>query len=208
MNSEELEIFDDNYKSIGKMASTEVHLTGQWHHVFHCWLLDSGTGAIIYQRRSRKKKLYPNMLDVSVAGHCRFEETIAEAIVRESAEELGIKIIVDELLFIGIRRDAYTRDNFVNREYQHVFIGWMRDSIDSLLLDCNEVEEVVSIEPGVVIDILTKDIKCYAFGKNSNGKCGPSLITKSDFIPSIDKYNLKIPKIFKLFLDGERELIL
>ena len=46
----------------------------------------------IYKSKASTKKVYPNLWDVSVAGHIGAGEKIEEAAIRETIEEAGVEI--------------------------------------------------------------------------------------------------------------------
>ena len=105
MSCEILSIYNDNFELIGKSDYRTVHKKGFWHQVIHCWIIDSNTKCILYQKRHKSKEFYPNKLDVSVAGHCKANENPIETISREAIEEIGISFDTTQLYKIGIRRD-------------------------------------------------------------------------------------------------------
>ncbi|MFE4712635.1 NUDIX domain-containing protein [Paenibacillus sp. NPDC056722] len=104
MNSEILKIFDDNRNTIGVSTREEVHRLGLWHETFHCWFISrEGNKDYIYlQLRSDQKKDYPNLLDITAAGHLLAHETVLDGI-REVHEEIGIEVTIDELESLGVR---------------------------------------------------------------------------------------------------------
>ena len=56
-----LDIYDENLKHIGVKERELVHRDGDWHRVFHCWIIyrDSvGTDYIVVQRRAPEKSSF------------------------------------------------------------------------------------------------------------------------------------------------------
>ncbi|WP_310793579.1 NUDIX hydrolase [Salipaludibacillus neizhouensis] len=100
---EKLKIFDDNRNQIGIASRSDVHRVGYWHEVFHCWFVCNiqGTDYIYLQLRSNKKKDYPNLLDITAAGHLLADETVKDG-VREIKEEIGIDVAFEELKQLGV----------------------------------------------------------------------------------------------------------
>src|SRR5690625_3509946 len=70
-NEEMLNIFDDHKQPIGVATREEVHRMGYWHETFHCWFitLEGNQEYIDFQLRSPQKQDYPNLLDITAAGH-------------------------------------------------------------------------------------------------------------------------------------------
>ena len=60
------------------------------HPVVHLHILTPDRGSIMLQRRSMSKDIQPGRWDTAVGGHVDYGETVADALLRESAEELGI----------------------------------------------------------------------------------------------------------------------
>jgi isopentenyldiphosphate isomerase len=192
MAEEILEIFDDNFKSIGQSTYNAVHQNGFWHQVIHCWIIDSSSFSIIYQKRSEKKSIYPNMLDVSVAGHCKFHEEPKQTVIREAFEELGVSIKSNRLQKLGLRRETFSKGDIINREFQHIFFYLLNITETQICLQKEELQYLVLIKPEDVIKSITTDCSIEA-KKIGKGKISEITISHIEFIPSIDNYNLKIP---------------
>ncbi|WP_408006232.1 hypothetical protein ACJROX_16110 [Pseudalkalibacillus sp. A8] len=56
MESELLNIYDDDRKLLGVATREEVHRLGYWHDTFHCWLISSNDGSIIFTYRSEVRR--------------------------------------------------------------------------------------------------------------------------------------------------------
>lgn len=205
MNSEVLEIFNDNFESIGQSTYKEVHSNGYWHQVIHCWIIDSLNHSILYQKRSPNKIIYPNMLDVSAAGHCRFNESPLETVTRETFEELGISIGEKKLIKIGIRRDSFTTGEKINREFQHIFFYQTNIMEEKINIQNEELQYVILIKPKNVIKSIQNEVTINAL-KFHEGCLYETKINPLEFIPSIDNYNLKIPITILNFLANKKPI--
>ena len=60
------------------------------HPVVHLHLLD-GKGGLYLQKRALSKLLLPGYWDTAVGGHISYGESIEEALLRETREEIGIE---------------------------------------------------------------------------------------------------------------------
>ncbi len=69
------------------------------HPVVHLHVLDAD-GRLYLQKRSMKKDIAPGKWDTSVGGHVDFGESLADAVVREAREELGLHIAPEECRFL------------------------------------------------------------------------------------------------------------
>ena len=69
------------------------------HPVVHLHVLDAD-GRLYLQKRSMKKDIAPGKWDTSVGGHVDYGESLADAVVREAREELGLHIVADDCRFL------------------------------------------------------------------------------------------------------------
>ena len=118
-----LEVFDASGRPSGRGRSrAAVHLAGDWHQAFHCWILRRGRTEVVLQRRSLAKDTYPGCWDAAAAGHWRFGETPAQA-AREIVEELGLEVVFDELVHRGRERSNRRLPNgLIDREHHQVYV--------------------------------------------------------------------------------------
>ncbi|MGP4040146.1 NUDIX hydrolase [Gracilibacillus sp. D59] len=140
--SEELKIFDKNRNEIGVADRDEVHKHGYWHETFQCWFVDKKDGIdyIYLQKRSNDKKDFPNLFDITAAGHLLSTETVADG-VREIQEELGIDVHFDELIPIGVIEDPIETNSFLDREWANVYLYHVKEH-DEFNLQQEEVSGV------------------------------------------------------------------
>ena len=88
------EIFDvvNRYdRVIGRLPRSVVHRLRLNHRSVHGLVIDT-SNRIFLQLRSPHKDCDPGLWDTSVAGHLEAGETYDRAIIRETAEELGIRL--------------------------------------------------------------------------------------------------------------------
>lgn len=89
-NMDWVPLVDEKGMIIGKATRNEVHHgPGKLHPVIHLHIINS-KGEIYLQKRSMLKDTQPGKWDTSVGGHVDLGETIEQALLRETAEELNI----------------------------------------------------------------------------------------------------------------------
>lgn len=143
-NDEMLTIYDEELNEFGTALRSEIHLKGFLHQVVHCWMIDevSEEKWIYFQQRSREKKDFPGMYDISAAGHIDIGEEAEVAVKRETQEEIGIVVNYRSLRFIGNIREEMHRDNFFNNEICYVYLY----SVENPKFELgHEVENMVKI---------------------------------------------------------------
>jgi isopentenyldiphosphate isomerase len=121
--SEFLEIFDRAGQPTGTAKPrAAIHLDGDWHRAFHCWILRRNGQEVVLQRRSLRKDTFAGCWDATAAGHWRFGETAAQA-AREIGEELGINVPFQALTYLGRERSQRSFANgLIDREFHEVYV--------------------------------------------------------------------------------------
>ena len=209
--TEEIEIFDANLDPKGKMDRKAAHLSGEWHQTFHLWLCSSRSGgSLLFQLRSPSAKNFPNMLDVTAAGHLLVGETVEDG-TREAKEELGIAVEDLSLKSLGYRVEVADQENGQkNREYQAVFLSKDERGLDEYKPDPEEVYGVIDvpIAQGFAlfqgeIDTLSADYFAY---ENGEWCLGNMELKSGHFLPRIQQYYLTMLIMSERLLEGKTPL--
>jgi len=118
-----LEVFDAHGRPTGQARSrAAVHLNGEWHQAFHCWILRRHGLEVVLQRRALAKDTFAGLWDAAAAGHWRFGEQPEEA-AREISEELGLEITFSELVYRGRERTSRMFGNgLTDQEHHQVYV--------------------------------------------------------------------------------------
>lgn len=142
MNDELIDILN-NDGSFQKVASkSEAHKYGWLHASVHIWFYTSD-GNLLFQKRSSNKKVFPNLWDVSVAGHIGAGEKPIASAIREIQEEIGIDIIESELQFITSYREFHEHSSELkDHEIHYTYICQLNTELSKLKLQLDEVAEV------------------------------------------------------------------
>ena len=103
------DILDENGNFLNLQEEREeVHSKGLWHRAVVVFLVNS-KNQVLLQRRSPLKKKWPNMLDVSAGGHSNAGEFGYETAIRETYEELGVKVKKEDITFIGCTKNSFIK---------------------------------------------------------------------------------------------------
>jgi isopentenyldiphosphate isomerase len=128
-----------------KCLKSEAHKQGYWHPCVNIWLYNS-KGEILIQKRVADKDTFPNLWDVSVAGHIGAGEFPLEAAQRELTEELGLDIPTQEFNFIGTYNSDHSHnEKLIDREFHHVYLVELKVPMDQLKLQTEEVAGIKMI---------------------------------------------------------------
>ena len=89
-NTEIFPIVNENGEVVGKATRKECHSGSMLlHPVVHLHIFDN-QGRLYLQQRSMDKDIQPGKWDTAVGGHVSLGEDVAQALRRETLEEIGI----------------------------------------------------------------------------------------------------------------------
>jgi 8-oxo-dGTP pyrophosphatase MutT (NUDIX family) len=189
-----------------------VHRDGDWHRALHIWVAgrdEAGEPFLIFQRRSAAKDSWPDHFDTTVGGHFRAGETLQEAL-RETEEEIGLPATGLKLRPLGTRISITESPPLCDHELQDVF----------LLLDDRPLADYRPhpIELSALARFPLRDLLALFAGEKCRidglavvpGNTVPAAITATgaDFIPSVDRYGLRIAVAAQNVLRGDRYIAL
>lgn len=142
MTDEILDIVNKDGQPTGTTAlKSEAHALGLYHNTIHLWLF-TAKGEILLQQRSHKKLIYPLLWDVSVAGHIDAGESFIAAALRETQEEIGLKLEAENIEHIGtfLHESSYANGTIQDNEFHQIFIAELKVPLNSLMPQDDEVE--------------------------------------------------------------------
>lgn len=126
-NLEQWQLFSEQGNPIiGQGAEkNDIFEKGLLHGAAHVWIWRKNHGVveILLQKRSSTKRTWPNLYDISAAGHIDFDEQPLSAALRETKEEIGINIDVSELSLFSVQRvHLIAPDGSIENEFQWLYI--------------------------------------------------------------------------------------
>lgn len=202
---EMLDIFDAKMNHIGVAEREAVHKLGYWHQTFHCWIIrrENAKNYVLFQIRDKAKKEDPNKLDITAAGHLKAGETKEDGL-RELEEELGVKVNINQLHYLGIRIAA------AEKEFAQVYMLHDDTPMERYLLQEGEVAGLVQIEVRDGLKLCSHEahsVPCTVFRPNKDGFCIEKKVVEFEqFIPRIDSYYYKIFIMADRYFDGNTYL--
>jgi len=142
MADELIDICDENNNLLGiQKMKNEAHRNGLWHRASHIWIYNS-KGEILLQLRAKEKSLYPDMWDISAAGHINAGEDPVTSGLREVEEEIGLKLKKEDLDFFIIRKNKDIFRDIKNNEFYYVYFFKFDGDINKLKLQQEEVRRI------------------------------------------------------------------
>lgn len=92
-----LDVYDKYRHKTGRTYERGTPIKeGRYHLVVHIWIVND-KGEFLIQKRQPWKKGWPNMWDCAAAGCATTGDSSKQAIIRETKEELGIDLEIDEI---------------------------------------------------------------------------------------------------------------
>ncbi|URE45028.1 Peptidase family M49 [Musa troglodytarum] len=104
--------------------SSLVHRDGDYHRAVHVWIYSESTQELLLQKRADCKDSWPGQWDISSAGHISAGDSSLLSARRELYEELGIDLPKDafELLFVFLQECVINNGNYINNEFNDVYL--------------------------------------------------------------------------------------
>lgn len=207
--TELFDIYDDAFNHLGTKPRADVHRDGDWHRVFHCWVIyrdADGQDWVVMQKRAASKDTYPLKLDVSAAGHYEAGETVADGL-RELEEELGLSPTFDSLIPVGQRISVAAYDDIIDRQVNDVFLHICDQPLSAYCYQRDEIIGLIALNVTQGLQLLTG--ACAKLDVPAVGFDTPTLtITNDDFIPTRDNYLARVLLLARRCLDGEKYLFI
>src|SRR5215210_8851677 len=207
--SEPFDIISADGKPTGRVKSrAEVHRDGDWHRAIHVWVAgvdNRGVPFLTVQHRSPDKDTWPGRFDATVGGHYRAGETLAETL-REVEEEIGVIPSLRDLRPLGVRVCASeAQPGIIDREIQDVFL--LRDDrpLENFRPNPAELAALIRFPLETLVPFLAGE------GSKIDGQSLAPAATRTepitsrmhDFIPTIDRYFLRVAIAAQHVLRGE-----
>lgn len=212
---EMVDVLDRSGALTGRVVpKTEAHRLGLWHRCAHCWILSPGAPSVsgvsgvaesrlLIQHRAPAKEIWPDRLDVTVAGHLTAGEGAVEACLRELEEEVGIAAGPRDLIPLGERVVDVKIPTGHDREFHDVFLLVKPLSPSDLRLQEEEVAAVLGLRLEAVED-LGRGVPVRAERWTGRGHLGEEAeVRPSDFVPGTDEY---LPRVVRAARDALQSL--
>jgi len=199
---EVLDIYDEKGRHIGVKERGAVHRDGDWHRVFHCWVVRrdaNGRDHALFQRRGAHKATFPLFLGVSVGGHYSVGETPGDGL-REMREELGFAPPFAALVPCGQRRIDARWNGLVDREIADTFLYVSERPLTCYPVMQPEVADLVVVPVNEGLELFAGRRRIL----EAQTPSGPSVIALKDFVPRHETMFTDALRLARRVLNGER----
>ncbi len=177
-----LEVYDAAGQPTGlAKPRAAIHLDGDWHRAFHCWILRRAGRQVVLQRRSLQKDTFPGRWDAAAAGHWRFNESPADA-AREIAEELGLSVPFASLRYCCRYPVAHDFPNgLMDREFHEVYVLEDDRPLAEYQPDPSEVLDVAAFVVNELIALARGDVEAIDAVETLRGE--RVRVRRADLVP-------------------------
>ena len=140
---EYIDVCDENGIPTGEKENiVQLHKDGKWHKVVGIIIYDKNN-KILMQQRALNEKSDAGKWDIAAAGHVDSDETEIQAILRETKEEIGIELSLEQLeLFMTYKKEV--KNDKVNKKHlEYIYIAKIENIVEqNLKIQKEEVEQV------------------------------------------------------------------
>lgn len=208
MADELIDIYDENMTHLGTAMKSQAHSEGLWHKAFHCWIVNADNKKVWFQLRGKDKQLYPNILDISAAGHLQAGETAKDGI-REIEEELGIKVDFDKLTKLFTYKIAKDDCGLCNREFCPTYVLETPQTLEDIKMQPEEVDGVYEVEIEEFLNLIKGKIEfvtASGYRRNDDNIYSKEILSAAlkDFGPHGNDYYIKVMEMIKRYCEGCR----
>lgn len=144
MLEELIDVLDEEGNITGEILTREqIHKKGLCHRIVVIAIIDAQRN-ILMQQRSKSKAKNPGKWDVAAAGHVSSGQTSTQAAIRETLEEVGIKVNEKELeyIFTYKNKEKVKEDYIDNQIYDCYIVKKEKISLKDIKIQESEVEQV------------------------------------------------------------------
>jgi isopentenyldiphosphate isomerase len=176
-----IEVLDAEGRPTGRARTrAEIHIDGDWHRAFHCWIVRNNGREVVLQRRSLLKDTYAGLWDAAAAGHWRFGESAEEA-SREISEELGLDVPFEQLTYRGRERaESSFPSGLIDREFHEVYVLASDAPLDTFRPDPSEVMGMAAFDADALLSLTAGNVASIDAVESVPT---PVSITREDLVP-------------------------
>lgn len=206
-DNEPFDLVDADGRPLGETKARRlVHKDGDWHRSLHIWVVISGPAPLlVFQKRSAGKDTWPGALDVSVSGHYRAGESLAEAL-REAEEEIGVGLGESDVVRLGMRRRSdRSRAGHADNEVQDIFAARLPCSLTELSPNADEVAWLCAIRADDAARLFLgaeRRVTGQAISARERTPF-PVMVERGDFVADEDGYYARAVRAVLNWLDGK-----
>ena len=139
---EYFDVLNDMGEFTNQIATREeCHEKGLWHRAVYGFVFYK-KGEVLLQKRSKNKKLWPNLWDITAGGHVLKGEFGTQALIREIKEELGINIKEKEVNYLVGSISSVKKGKIQDNHFNECYIIGKEIEVKNITLQQEEVADI------------------------------------------------------------------
>ena len=148
---------DGNKTGIIKKKS-DIKRDGDYHRAIAVLVINNNN-EILMQKRSSRKRIYPNLWSIFVKGHVQSGETSIDACIRELSEEVGININSNELSYLYTIFEEVIDKDYIERIFYDTYILRKDFNLTDITIQEEELSEIKLVDSNKVISLIESNDK-------------------------------------------------
>lgn len=171
--NEMFDVLKENGEYANQIESRdECHKKGFWHKAVALFIISKDNKRVLLQQRSATKKLWPNLWDITAGGHVLTGEFGYQSAIRETEEEIGIKLAKENLEFIGATTSENISGDIINRHFNEFYIAHEDLDVSEITLQEEEVQNIKWFDKETLIEKINNNYE----GLTNKKECWQYLI--------------------------------
>lgn len=139
---EYFDVLNEYGEYTGKVEDRDsCHKNGLWHRAVYGFIINKD-GDVLLQKRSKEKKLWPNLWDITAGGHVLAGEFGEKALIREVKEELGIDISTDEVKYLVGSTSINAKGDIINKHFNECYLIKKDVDVKDINIQNEEVSDI------------------------------------------------------------------
>ena len=153
-----LDVLDENGQLTGqKEDRITIHEKNLWHIHVGIWIMNE-KGELLFQKRSPNKKVNPNKW-TRTGGHVDTGETPLIGIQRETEEEIGVKIPIDQIELINIQKQPREK----GRHFTYSYFTFVNYKLEDYTMQIEEVSDLKYMTIEEMEEVYNNNDENYTF---------------------------------------------
>ena len=196
-----IDVLNEQGQEIGEQKEYKaIHSDGDWHKSFHLWIIKEKQ-YVLLQRRSEHKRLEPNKVGASATNHFFTGETLLH-LIDKVEQILGLKLELKDLHYFETRKVEMFYQDYIDREFQEVYLTFCDKSLNSYYLNYQEAEVLYEVPIDKAIELYRGKSYIAVAGFDAYQRENNALLVKDDLSEQARENTAEVLEKIKVYLDG------
>ena len=154
-----IDVLDNKGNKTGIIKKkSDIKKDGDYHRAIAVLVINNNN-EILMQKRSSRKRIYPNLWSIFVKGHVQSGESSIDACIRELSEEIGINIEQDELKYLYTIFEEVIDNDYIERIFYDTYILRKDFNLNDITIQEEELSDIKLVNYDEVISLIKNNDK-------------------------------------------------